>query len=1250
MRFTTTLLAVLSCTCILTAQSADDGWKSLITNEFSDARTAFARATTSNPRNARAWFGKSFEEAYRNDDDAAWQSLAQALRSVDTLPPYLYAVISSDPFRRAIARRHPDAVEILRNAVNRPDATGVLWATAIQRLGDYESEREQISEAIQLFSRLGAITTWRIVGPFDNISNSGHLRRFPPEDEDDPNGIYASAEGGELRWITPPAQRRDGWIDMTYFTPRVEGQYYAVVYVKSASQQRVQLRLGTSGSFKLFLNDTVVREDHSELNNDIDTYITECTLAQGWNKVLVKLGASRISACNFLLRVTSSNGMPVDGLEYSTAPQSVKAVAPSARPIAHPFTTFFQQRVAQNPDDLLNYLLLADVFLHNDQSDSALAVMRAARPIAPDCILSHLRSMVAYARTDQKSARESTLEHIIALMPRSAYATSQRFTRAIEQEKLDDAERELTEYRMYDTTSKTYFDHCIALALARKEYDEVSALVARARARYPEIPLYALIAANIAESMSDPAESAIDILTSHLTYNTSFAGLDALATLYLKKSDVTKAVACYDRQFIQVPVGCGLQAKVADLYMSRKEWSRALTRINEALALSPMIPSFWMTRGVIYQNMSIADSAVASYRRCLAIDPSNFEAREAIRRMLGKPHPFTYMPSVNIDSLIREAPSSRDYPGESIVTIYEASNDVVYDGSRGEYMYESLARVLTPDGIDDATSIPIPSNVTVEKAVVRKPNGREIPADQGPNQLVFTGLEPGDFVYYRLRSQVVTRGRLGRHYERSFALSFATSPAKHVRFALLTPPDMPFSWIGHGLESEMVASRNSYGDLYVWETKNEPRISMEDDMPEITDVQKQLDISTINSWEEIISWYDDVSRSATESTYELRSVVDSILPRSKAFTRNEIIEAVYTYITREIRYSYVPFRQSGYIPQHSRTVLNTRIGDCKDVAMLCIAMLKERGIPAYPVLVNTETSIFARRPMPGMVFDHVIVMIPGDPMPTFLDLTAEGVPIGSVPYADRNAFALVVRRGLREPMYLTKMYFRPNVLEMETTITVDADNNARITQLTRETGSSTAAYRRAWRNTSSEKISQSITEMLSELYPNVELESYEHAELTTLDSTFWYKATFTVPNFLAEAGDFLIARVPWEQPYTPLSALSYPTRQHPMSFTSGYDSTSEVITMNIPTGYVVSERDGNAQLDCQQFSYRRTSTAAKDALVLQRSSAHKYDVVSPEAYAEFKERYNRAVKEDRRSILFMPRGTKVTVPTKRKQK
>lgn len=90
--------------------------------------------------------------------------------------------------------------------------------------------------------------------------------------------------------------------------------------------------------------------------------------------------------------------------------------------------------------------------------------------------------------------------------------------------------------------------------------------------------------------------------------------------------------------------------------------------------------------------------------------------------------------------------------------------------------------------------------------------------------------------------------------------------------------------------------------------------------------------------------------------------------------------------------------------------------------------------------------------------------------------------------------------------------------------------------------------------------------------------------------------------------------------------------------------------MNIPAGYVVSERDGNAQIECPQFTYQRTTSTQKDSLTLRRTSSRRLEVVGTDDYTSFKERYNRAVKEDRRSILFMPRGTKVSVPTKRKPK
>ena len=194
--------------------------------------------------------------------------------SPDDPHPYLYASVLSRRFQEALYLPGSGLEAILVDVTEHPDPSGILQAMAFEMLGAIEERRGNIEAANAWYDRIGAITTWRVIGPFNNISASGHDRRFPPEREDDPDAVYEGLNGGETFWFTPQRFRHDRWIDFARLFPTVRGVFYALTYVHSPTQQRVQLRLGTSGAFKLFLNDKVVSETIDENNNDLDTYLT----------------------------------------------------------------------------------------------------------------------------------------------------------------------------------------------------------------------------------------------------------------------------------------------------------------------------------------------------------------------------------------------------------------------------------------------------------------------------------------------------------------------------------------------------------------------------------------------------------------------------------------------------------------------------------------------------------------------------------------------------------------------------------------------------------------------------------------------------------------------------------------------------------------------------------------------------------------------------------------------------------------
>jgi tetratricopeptide (TPR) repeat protein len=79
-------------------------------------------------------------------------------------------------------------------------------------------------------------------------------------------------------------------------------------------------------------------------------------------------------------------------------------------------------------------------------------------------------------------------------------------------------------------------------------------------------------------------------------------------------------------------------------------------------------------------------------------------------------------------------------------------------------------------------------------------------------------------------------------------------------------------------------------------------------------------------------------------------------------------------VQEQVRYLFLGMNDGGYVPAAADATWARRFGDCKAKTALLVALLRELGIDARPVLVNTQEGDFVatRLPMVG-AFDHAIV-------------------------------------------------------------------------------------------------------------------------------------------------------------------------------------------------------------------------------------------------------------------------------------
>jgi len=161
------------------------------------------------------------------------------------------------------------------------------------------------------------VTTWKVIGPFDNKGGSGIEKAYPPEQTVD-LGAEFDGLNGRVRWQDLAATDDYGTVDLNKpFTKLKEVAGYAFTEFQADKARTVELRLGSQNAWKVWLNGKFLfGRDEFHRGRELDQYRIPARLQKGRNTILVKVCQNEqreewTEEWQFALRITDPLGTPV---------------------------------------------------------------------------------------------------------------------------------------------------------------------------------------------------------------------------------------------------------------------------------------------------------------------------------------------------------------------------------------------------------------------------------------------------------------------------------------------------------------------------------------------------------------------------------------------------------------------------------------------------------------------------------------------------------------------------------------------------------------------------------------------------------------------------------------------------------------------------------------------------------------------------------------------------------------------------
>lgn len=1244
------LIFLLALAGNVSAMEPSKGWNALLAGDFFAAKEQFEAVLQKDSLNQDALEGMMVIHEIFNAPIAYQNTVSRYLRHYpnDALYSTFWNAYEEDYEKTVADRRLSESTR--------------LEARLQLALRESDASKDYLKN-LQRYRKVFPLLPWNVIGPFKNANGSAHVEVLPPEKDDfKKEARYTDESGRELQWVSPAFTAGTGRL---YFEQHLQevpyGQdftYYAQCFFSLNQGQSLQLRVGRSAPIKIWINGYEVLSDSSRVRFQYDRDAVSLKLPAGKHSLLIKLSSYNPLMDSYDLlsffdspsynqdmlsvRFTDENGAAFEDLVFSREgevnsewkPQSERlSLSPDEQLYqqlqlqGRPFLDFayckalirdgdyydaeayFAPLAKKNPGNVFYSYLAAKALSFNGKIEQAYRLMSAlAKEKSPVFGYLYERHQEIDLKTDPEKFKES-LDFLNGLCPDSKTLVRNYLTYFDKVGKKDERDAYIQsimhrypEYNSWlEMELSTYVPPREKFG-AREELREQKAAVKRLKRG----------------SSDDDFETAIDF--------------------YKGRKKSNRALALMDDRIRMSPQVSSYRIEKADFLYELERYDEAIATAAEVLTINPYNETAFVTMAQCHEMKKNNNKALEMYRKALTYSSgyNRTNIRNSIEKIEGASRYKSIFRTPGFDDILQERKQWSGLSNEQDAIILLSTKDMVLTNEKQVEIYHKLmVLVLTEAGAERWTEGNFRHMGNILSLKVVKPDGSENSPDSRGGYVVFKNLSPGDLIQIETKSEFELNGPFDNEINNGYYV-FYTDPVYFSKFEVAIPANKVLQYSSHKFEGGPDTFSNTQYLHYRWQHYHLPGIKDEEGVPDAFDRYRSIQVSSMTDWSKMVKWYQRETYRRLELTYDIRHVLDTLL--KPTMTDEQKVGRIYNFVTRQIKYSFVPFLNSKFIPKYPANTLSAGIGDCKDVATLMIQMLREAGISAWYTLVKTNNYHYLDA-VPSLAFDHVIVCYELQGKRHYADLTTNFYPLGVLPEMDNGALALLIKDGEKETFRLPADLLDANktMVKVQIEAKLNADRSLYAEVEMEETGAAAGRSREmVTRSPTARLLNLMVEQIGSDVYENIELDQLKFNALFEIDSPLTTSFSLSSQAYADKVSGLYILRFPYVRSIGRHPGIMSGERQNRIDLNQLLDirPVYQVLDLQFPEGYELMELPENMAASSEFGQYVVNFEARPNGIRVIKHQSFKRQLIGIDEFDDFRNFYLKLLDYDKLKIAI----------------